>query len=182
MIYKALNISIISAFTLALVLLTVLFFKPFVGLNFFPWLTFLLLTGWSLLISTVFLRSNRMHIVIRGSIVFLCMLPVLIHAVGLLQSETLLHSWPLLFSLIIFQVMMGKLALLNFFRKNVAKSLFTIITSLFVVIIYLAIMVIYLLKISLPEVHGYIIGAVSFTSLCFFLALITEKRQRPQLN
>lgn len=142
-------------------------YHPILLINHFDKITF---TGVFMLtvgVAQLFLYKSKVVFILALAVLFLVFLPLILFGTVIIDSSLMEESWPLLLSLIYFQIAIGKLALLNFFSPSKTKNNWEITSAIMVLTTLIAGILITLLKVSDPFIHDLFLYLILFSSILF---------------
>ena len=163
MLKKVLNIVIVLSLLSFLVGASMLWYKPFSGINNLDFTLFSFVLAFSAFTIRIFIGQAEIISYLKWSILILLLLPVIIVTSALFEPNVLENSWPLLISTIVFQGIVALLSLLHVFNRNQSVARFTKLVVAYAILFCLATMVIVLLKVP---------NAMTYTLLLLGLILL----------
>ncbi|MEX1190333.1 MAG: hypothetical protein WEA99_00075 [Brumimicrobium sp.] len=171
---RILNVIILLSSLSLLTFLIFIFINKLYLFNFFPFIVlsfmFLLFAG----VVKTFLLYNELHKLIRWVVVFLCVLPLIVPLVGLIDSYNIEKNWPLMFAGIIFQVGIGLLSVMGMFMMTNRPHFFTRWMFYIATIILAGWFVVILLKLPNSFVYTYAFVLGSLMTLFYILGIVND--------
>lgn len=145
-------------------------------LDYFTGFTFSILITYAFFTHQLFIQRNGMSFFMTLLVTLLIYLAPLFNVVGLVEVNTFERSWPLIFSLLIFQSSINIVSLLGFFTLSIPKRIIDIVTLVLVVLLQLSFILIFLLNIADEVFFRFMLpGTVGLYFLVLFVVLTQKK-------
>lgn len=175
---RLLNMVLLFSTITLLALVTFVFADSLSILKLFPFIVLSLMFVIAFFVLKLFLKNNQLPKFVRGGIVVLCLLPLSVPLIGLIDPFQVEGNWPLMLAGLVFYSGLGLLSISGIFTKHSTPPFLTRIFLVLFAILLAVWFVFILLNVSDSHLYGYtyIFGLVA--TVIYLISLIASLVKR----